>query len=145
MSEPSGESRADSPDATMTERFDRWLQAFGSAWQNQSAEEMTALFDGDGGFFETPFGPPCRGRAEILAHWREALGRQDNVVFMYRTMAVREDLGVARWAAQFDLIEAGLRLEFDGVIECRLAADDTARLVRLWWHDREAPRRKQPA
>lgn len=129
----------------MMDRLDHWLQAFGSAWQNRNADEMAALFGADGGFFETPFGPPVRGREDILAHWRDAFAKQDNVVFMYRTMAVRDDLGVARWAAQFDLVDEGLRLEFDGVVECRLENDGTARLVRLWWHDREAPRRKPTA
>lgn len=145
MSDPGGRTQIDTSDEATMERLDSWLQAFGSAWQNRDAEEMAALFSDDGGFFETPFGPPKRGRDEILAHWRDALAKQDNVVFMYRTMATRDDLGVARWAAQFDLVEAGLRLEFDGVIECRLADDDTARLVRLWWHDREAPKRKASA
>lgn len=123
------------------ERFDRWLQEFGAAWQNLNADQIAGLFDADGAFFETPFGPPKRGRDEVLRHWREALDKQSDVVFMYRALAVQDDLGMARWAAQFNLLPGGIRLEFDGVLECRLSEAGDARLLRMWWHDREAPKR----
>ncbi|WP_417519313.1 YybH family protein [Minwuia sp.] len=129
----------------MMERFDSWLQAFGAAWQNRDAVAMAALFNQDGAFFETPFGPPHRGRDDIQRHWRDAFAKQADVVFMYRALAMQDDLGVARWAAQFTLTETGVRLEFDGVLECRLGADGESRLLRMWWHDRKAPRRNPAA
>ncbi|WP_416896602.1 MAG: YybH family protein [Minwuia sp.] len=145
MSEAERDDYSGKPDAVTMEQFDRWLQDFGAAWQNLDAEQVAALFDPEAAFFETPFGPPKRGQQAILAHWREALSKQSDVVFMYRALAVNGDLGLARWAAQFNLIEAGVRIEFDGMLECRLGDSGDARLLRLWWHDREAPKRNSAA
>lgn len=145
MSEASAGHDTDGPDTMMTERLDRWLQEFGAAWQNLNADQIAGLFEAEGAFFETPFGPPLRGRENILRHWHDAVQKQSDVVFMYRTLAVEGDLGVARWAAQLTLIETGTRIEFDGILECRLDEGGDARLLRMWWHDREAPKRNSAA
>ena len=145
MSEAERHEIPGNPNTVTMERFDRWLQEFGAGWQNLDAGKIAGLFESDAAFFETPFGPPRRGREEILQHWRDALSKQSDVVFMYRALALQDDLGIARWAAQFNLTEAGLRLEFDGIMECKLGEDGEARLLRLWWHDREAPKRNPTA
>lgn len=141
MSDSSGEFEIGGRGQAIGDLFDRWLQAFGGAWQAQNADDIARLFTGDATWFETPFGPAVKGRQAIHEHWSNALAGQRNVVFMYRVLAVQGDIGVARWAAQIDITGTGKRIEFDGVIECRMDGNGTSRLTRLWWHDREAPRR----
>lgn len=141
MNDTRGEHGSGGQAASPREAFDRWLQGFGGAWQNRDADALAGLFGDEASYFETPFGPPAKGRTAIREHWARSFAGQRNVVFMYRFMAMQGDLGVARWAAQFDLVEAERRIEFDGIVECRLSGTGRARVVRLWWHDREAPTR----
>jgi len=142
MTETNGNFEVGGRNPSMQDVFDKWLQAFGGAWQAGNADDIVGLFDQDGSWFETPFGPPVKGAAAIRDHWEQALQGQGDIVFMYRMLATNSDMGVARWAAQFDLLESGVRVECDGIIECRLTAGGKARVARIWWHNREAPKRK---
>lgn len=142
MSETSGNFEIGGRAPSLQQIFDKWLQAFGGAWQAESADDLAGLFDADGAWFESPFGPPVKGAEAIRTHWQQALQGQADIVFMYRILATNGDMGVARWAAQFDLVDSGVRVECDGIIECRLLANGAARVARIWWHNREAPARK---
>jgi ketosteroid isomerase-like protein len=119
------------------EAFQKWLNAYGSAWQARDPTAATRIFTPDAQYHWTPFGPPQHGHDAIAAAWGQATSRQHGVNFRYTIWFVSGSRGVAHWHTSFTRISTGVSVEIDGVL---LAEFDTAGLCRLfreWWHSTE--------
>ena len=53
--------------SAVTDRFERWLQAYGQAWEARDSAAAVRLFSKNAAYHWTPFDPPYVGRAEIAA------------------------------------------------------------------------------
>lgn len=124
----------------MTESdFDRWLQAYGSAWESRDPEAAVGLFTSDALYYETPFDEPARGSEGIRMYWAESTGRQRGVGFRGQVLAVSGLRGLARWSAEFVRIPSGARVELDGILQVDFAPGGRCRELREWWHMVESP------
>lgn len=118
--------------------FDRWLVAYGRAWETGDPAAVAVLFATDAIYHETPFDPPLIGVGAIEAYWREGAGQaQRDVVFQYDIVAVSQDRGVSQWTASFVRVPSGIRVHLDGMLAARFDADGRCMEFREWWHRRE--------
>lgn len=118
--------------------FERWLSAYGAAWRDGDPEAAVRLFTPEAAYHETPFDAPLRGAGAIRRYWTDgAKNAQRDVAFAARVVGVDDDTGHAHWRASFVRVAGGARVELDGVLAARLAADGRCRELREWWHRRE--------
>ena len=111
-------------------KFDRWVEAYGLAWETKDPEAAAELFVEDATYQETPFDEPMRGRAEITEYWSSATGSQDEI------LAASSGEGIAHWGANFVRLATGTPVKTDGVLLAKLDADGRCTEFREWWHSR---------
>jgi len=120
--------------------FAEWLRRYGAAWKAGDPQAAAALFTDDAAYYEQPFEPPMVGRDAIVRYWTEgAQDSQRDVTFCARPVGIDGDTGYAHWSATFVRLPKGSRVELDGMLAARFAADGRCREFREWWHRRETP------
>jgi SnoaL-like domain len=117
--------------------FERWLEAYGRAWESRDPEAATDLFAEHATYHETPFDEPCRGRDEIFEYWSDVPRSQENVSFSCEILATTDDVGIAHWSASFVRVQAKDPVKLDGVFLVKLGTDGRCTEFREWWHKQE--------
>ena len=119
-------------------KFEKWLDAYGAAWQSGDANAAIKLFTEDASYHETPFDEPMVGLDAIRQYWSEGAGESHkDVSFMYQGAVVVEDRGLAQWQANFVRIPSGNQVELDGFFMATFDAAGKCSVFREWWHRRE--------
>ena len=119
---------------------ERWLAAYGAAWEEKDPSQLTALFDADASYFETPFSAPFKGLAAIQAYWRGAVSAQQNIRFQAELWNIDGNVATAHWRATFTRVPANANSTLDGVfhLSFRSTASGLACTeLREWWHYQE--------
>lgn len=120
--------------------FERWLDAYGRAWEGRDPDAGALLFAEDATYQETPFDEPMRGRAAIRAYWENVPRGQSEIKFSREVLAItRQGEGIARWITSFVRVPSGVRVELDGILLARFDEAGLCVEFREWWHRRETP------
>ena len=114
--------------------FDRWLKAYGAAWEARDAEAFSVLFTDDVRYYWTPFGEPKTGRDGVAAAFSSAVANQRDIHFRYEILAVDAERCVARWQCSLSRPTTGHRVQLDGILMVEPAADGRCAMFREWWH-----------
>ena len=117
--------------------FDRWLRAYGAAWEAKDTEAFVALFTDDVRYYWTPFGEPKKGRDGVAAAFSSAVANQRDIHFRYEILAVDEARCVARWWCALVRPATGQTVRLDGIMMVKPAADGLCEAFREWWHSDE--------
>ena len=120
------------------EQLKDWLRAYGAAWESRDAKAASRLFAGDASYYETPFGPPARGRNGVEEYWIAATRRQSNVSFSWEVLDLSDDVGIVRWWAKFNRTRPKSVVELDGVLLLEFNDEGLCRTLREWWHKKES-------
>lgn len=119
--------------------FERWLRAYGQAWEGRDPAAAALLFTDDAEYYWTPLDPPQRGPAGIAAAWQAAVSQQRDVKFRYVVLAVNGATGIASWRADFTRLPAQSKVRIEGVLTAELPDGARCRVFREWWHSAETP------
>lgn len=120
------------------ESFEKWLAAYGAAWQNGDADAVIVLFSDDAEYYENPFATPMRGKEAIHRYWSEgAQESQKDVVFEFTDAVAAGNTGMARWRASFVRVPSGRHVALDGFLTAEFNAAGKCSVFREWWHRRE--------
>ncbi len=119
--------------------FERWLHAYGQAWEGRDPAAAARLFTDDAEYYWTPLDPPQRGPAGIAGAWQAAVSQQRDVKFRYQVLAVNGATGIARWRADFTRLPAQSKVRIEGVLTAELVDGARCRVFREWWHSAETP------
>ncbi len=114
--------------------FERWLRAYGQAWEGRDPGAAALLFTDDAEYYWTPLDPPQRGPAGIAAAWQAAVSQQRDVSFRYEVLAVNGAVGIAHWHTKLTAVPANVPVELDGVLGATFAPTRHCRVFREWWH-----------
>lgn len=117
--------------------FERWLDAYGAAWEARDSDAFAAVFTEDATYQWTPFEEPKHGRQEIGDAFWDAVEGQRNIHFRYRVLSVSGDLGVCRWWCEFERV-SGVHVALDGIFVCQLTTDELCCQFQEWWHRQES-------
>lgn len=124
--------------ATLTlDGFKKWLDLYGQASRDRDPQAAAELFSPDAQYFETPFDEPMIGRDAIYQYWSGAAQSLRDVQFSYQILAVKQNLGLARWQANFVPASLGARIALDGVLLAEFDDQGKCSLFREWWHRQE--------
>src|SRR5262245_51431638 len=127
----------ESPNPDPTSDLNVWLERYKKAWEERDPEAAASLFNDDVNYYETPFGPPARGKDGIRTYWSAATQHQKDIHFTYEIVSAGVNIGVARWSAEYTRVPSEVRARLDGVFV--LEFDDIGRCesLREWWHRTE--------
>lgn len=117
--------------------FQRWLEAYGRAWESRDPQAAAELYTGDGTYQVTPFLEPLRERQAILDYWTEVASTEQDVSFGHEILAVTEQFGIAHWHASFVRSPPGLPTKLDGIFLIRQNAEGKCTSLREWWHKQQ--------
>jgi len=116
------------------EQFNRWLQAYGRAWEKKDPQAAGRLFTTEATYQENPFDSPLEGRQAIVAYWTDVPKSQEQIQFNFEIFAVTEDTGIAHWWAEFDRSETQAHVQIDGILTAKLDSNNRCSEFREWWH-----------
>lgn len=116
--------------------LERWLAAYGEAWEKRDAEGVCRLFTGDALYYETPYSDPFRGHDGIGQYWSRVTADQRDIAFSHETVGVADGTGVAKWSAKFRLESTGGSVELNGVFLLEFDDGGLCTTLREWWHAR---------
>jgi hypothetical protein len=117
-----------------TEVFDQWLKAYGIASQENDALASVGLFSLDALYYESPFEAPMVGRESIYQYWLRGAQTLTEKVSAHEILALKKNLGVARWQSQFTDIRISERLRLDCLFLVEFDDRDRCQVFREWWH-----------
>lgn len=118
--------------------FNKWLAAYGMAWEEGDPQKAADLFAGEASYQVTPFDDPMVGKNAIQAYWQAGPGNShQGTSFTYRIISVRGNEGIAHWKASFRRVNTSKLVELDGILVAEF--DDSALCsdFKEWWHRRE--------
>jgi hypothetical protein len=117
---------------------DRWLAAYGRAWESRDPGAAAALFSADAMYAWGPF-DELRGRDAIAQRWAQATANQRDVRFSWDVLGAIGSTAVARWWCDFGVQGSDGRVTLDGIFLIELDADGLCTSFREWWAARESP------
>jgi uncharacterized protein (TIGR02246 family) len=116
------------------EAFDHWMHTYGRASKDNDAKASADLFAPDARYYESPFDEPMIGRQAIREYWEKGAQSLKDKESTYEIIAVKDNLGIARWQSQFTVIKTGKRLGLDCLFLVEFDEDVKCSLFREWWH-----------
>lgn len=119
-------------------QLEDWLSQYGRAWTLREPDTAAQLFSSDAMYYETPFGPPARGRSEIKEYWSAAIRNQADISFSWEIVSLTGAVGVARWQAAFKRKSSNTQVQLDGVFVLEFDDAGLCRSLREWWHRKES-------
>lgn len=118
-------------------KLERWLEAYGHAWETRDPDAAASLFTHDALYYETPFGEPARGRDGVREYWARATKIHKDVRFSYEVLSVSDDRGIAWWSAEYTRTTTGVQATLDGILVLSFDENGLCRELREWWHRTE--------
>jgi ketosteroid isomerase-like protein len=126
-------------DAAVRESGDRWLSAYGKAWEGRDAQAAALLFSEDALYAWGPF-DEVHGREAIRERWAAATVDQEDIRFSWEVLGALGSTVVARWWCEYGREGRDQRASLDGIFLIELDADGLCSGFREWWAAREVER-----
>ncbi len=116
------------------ETLDQWLKSYGQASADNDAKASAELFAPNAKYHETPFDEPMVGRDAIYQYWSKGAQTLKDKESTYEILAVKDDLGIARWQSKFTIIQSGKRVALDCLFLIEFDENEKCSVFREWWH-----------
>ena len=112
-----------------------WMESYRHAWESNDGSEVGDLFTPDAVYALDAFAQPWVGRDEIVRRW--TAGISQDVEMEFEIEALEGDVGVVHWVVVTRNAGDPVRVQYDGIIVLRFAADGRCREAREWYFRRE--------
>lgn len=119
------------------EIFNKWMETYGKASRENDPQASANLFTQDAQYYESPFNEPLIGREYIYQYWSKGARKLKEKEAAYEILAIRDNLGIARWRSEFTVTESGKRFALDCVFVVEFNEDGLCQTFREWWHIQE--------
>jgi len=119
------------------ETFSQWLETYGEASKENNAKASSELFSQGAKYYETPFADPIIGREAIYQYWYKAAQTLKDKETTYQILALRDNLGIARWKSKFTNNNTDKRISLDCVFLVEFDENNKCSVFREWWHSQE--------
>jgi hypothetical protein len=116
------------------EIFEAWLQEYSRASRDNDARASAGLFSQNAAYHESPFDEPIVGRDAIFKYWDGGARALKDKDAAHEILAVKGNLGIARWQSKFTEITSGRRLALDCLFLVEFDEDNLCCVFREWWH-----------
>lgn len=117
--------------------FNQWMAAYGQASAENDPLASARLFSEDARYYESPFAAPLVGRQAIYDYWATGAQKLTGKSSTYEILAVRENLGIARWRSRFVVKATGAAIALDLIFLAEFDNEGRCCCFREWWHSRQ--------
>ncbi len=111
------------------------MEAYRRAWISNDPAQVGDLFADDAVYVVDPFTPPWQGREDIVHRWTAGISQQ--VEMEWEVQALDGDVAVVHWIVVTRNAGDPVRVQYDGLLMLRFAADGRCREHREWYFRRE--------
>lgn len=122
--------------------FKNWMEMYGKASVENDPQASADLFSLNARYYETPLAEPLIGREAIYRYWVKGAQTLKDKTSSYEILAMKDNLGIARWQANFTVIESGKHHSLDCIFLVEFDENEKCSIFREWWHLREINARK---
>jgi hypothetical protein len=119
------------------DQFVNWLESYGKASKENDAKASSELFSLDAEYYERPFYEPLIGGEAIYQYWEDGAQKLKDKSSSYEVLAVKDNLGIARWQSKFTIMQSGKRVALDCLFLVEFDEDEKCSTFREWWHLQE--------
>jgi ketosteroid isomerase-like protein len=123
----------------MTDALDTWMAGYRRAWQSNDPAEIGALFTDDALYYNEPFTPPARGRADIVANWVRRADEPGQTTFTWATLVDTDAVAVVQGETGYP------DRRYSNLWVIRLTGDGRASEFTEWWMEQDLADGGQPA
>ena len=117
----------------LREKYSALVRTFGDGWEKGDAGDMASVFTEEGVFLPSPFDPPVKGRAAVLAYWKDTPLEQAEVAFRFGEIFVAGPWFSTEIKCTFRRRRTGNRVDVRGALFCE-TEDDLISEMRMYWH-----------
>jgi hypothetical protein len=125
--------------------FDQWLTRYSQASIANDPQASAELFAPDARYYESPFDEPLVGRTAIYDYWAAGAQHLTDKHATHTILAVRGQVGIARWQARFTDRRTASPIALDCVFVAEFDEQGRCNVFREWWHYREYDRPEEVA
>lgn len=118
------------------DQFSEWIEMYGKASKENDARASSELFAMDARYYETPFDEPMVGHEAIYQYWLKGAKTLKDKESCYEILAIKENLGIARWQSKFTVIDSDKRVALDCLFLVEFDEHEKCSVFREWWHHR---------
>lgn len=111
----------------------RWLKAYGWAWERRDPDAAADLFTADARYFEKPFEEPAVGHDGIRNYWKWAVANHRDIKFSYKILTIDGNVGFAWWSTKFEIYPEGDDAFLDGIFMLEFEENGLCQELREWW------------
>ncbi|MCK6578268.1 MAG: nuclear transport factor 2 family protein [Anaerolineae bacterium] len=119
------------------EHFHHWMESYGRASVENDAWASANLFTQDAVYYENPFAEPLIGRDDLYNYWLQGAQTLKDKEASFQVLSVKDNLGIARWNANFSVAASGKRFALDCLFIVEFDENGLCRTFREWWHSQE--------
>ena len=112
---------------------ERWLAAYGAAWESHDGAAAAALFTADGVYCWGPFEAPLIGGDAIRARWDAVTAEQGRVRFAADPLGRDGARAFVRWTVSIEPAAGGAPVELEGIFVLDFADDGRCARLQEWW------------
>jgi hypothetical protein len=123
--------------AITLESFSQWLEIYGKASRENNVKASSELFSQGAKYYETPFSDPLIGREAIYGYWLTGAQTLKDKESSFQVLALRNNLGIARWVSKFTTSNSDKRFALDCVFLVEFDENNKCTVFREWWHIQE--------
>jgi uncharacterized protein (TIGR02246 family) len=116
-------------DGDLAQRLQAWVEAYVAAWNCNDPAAIGALFTEDAAYHTEPYGPPWRGRDEIVRRWLDRKDEPGQTDFRWQPVAVTPDVAVV----QGETVYRSPPHTYSNLWVIRLDADGRCAEFTEWW------------
>jgi hypothetical protein len=116
--------------------LERWLAAYGAAWEKRDPDAAARLFTAEATYQETPYDEPMRGRDAIHKYWSGVTADQADITFTFDVLGMAGMRGFAQWSSRFRSISGDVPVELNGIFVLEFEDAGQVSALREWWHAR---------
>jgi uncharacterized protein (TIGR02246 family) len=116
-------------DGDLAQRLQAWVEAYVAAWNSNDPAAIGALFSEGAAYHTEPYGPPWRGRDEIVRRWLDRKDEPGQTDFRWQPVAVTPDVAVV----QGETVYRSPPHTYSNLWVIRLDADGRCAEFTEWW------------
>lgn len=118
-------------------KFSKWLETLKIAWVKREPKKAVQLVADRFEYYEEPLEKPITKKEALIEVWKEVPKTQKDILFNYKIVAEKNNLGVAEWEAKYVSIKTNKKFKLNGVFLVRLNKDGRATEFKQWWSTKE--------
>jgi len=114
-------------------KVEKWMDALKRCWEQKEYSVLEDVLADKLMYYESPFGPPLKSKAQVISQWKTDLPKQKNITFNYDIVKTWGNQGLVHWEATFTRVPTSENVGLDGVFLIKFDSEGKCIFFKQWW------------